>query len=172
MSQSPDTRRHAVTGPNPAIVYLSAVIVSSVIVAFAWIFAKEIWHGWHPPVPDWILALHNPLNALAALVGGIVAVAFAVKKPPQEKRSLRTSRTANLVSLGAFVAPSVDDKLKVALGTIYAAVYVGLGLMAIGTWAYVGSVQTPADVKGLATNFAGMITPIVLAFFSERAVIG
>ena len=167
MPDLPTTGATAAPPPNPAIVYLSSVIVFVVIASFAFIFGTEIWHSWKPPVPDWILALHNPLNALAALVGGIVAVAFAVKPRLDTARSLHLLSKRNSVSLGQFIAPVGKEELKAVLGTIYAVVYVVLGFAAIGTWAFLGSTETPADVKSLATTFAGMITPIVMAFFSQ-----
>jgi hypothetical protein len=154
---------------NHAITYLTAFVVFVVIVAFAFVYGLEIWCSWRPPIPPWILALNNPLNALASLVGGIVAVAFAVKPvaasgtPRSSRHRLRT----NFVSLGALVTPIGSDELKAIMGTIYAVAYVLLGFAAIGTWAYLGTGGTSPDVKGLATNFAGMIAPIVLAFFSR-----
>jgi hypothetical protein len=159
---------HSAPQPNPAIPYLAAVIVFVVIVAFFYLFGTEIWHTCKPPMPPWILGLHNLLNFLATLVGGIVAVAFAIK-PPQKLgavRQLRSLAKANLISLGQFAAPVGTEKLKTFLGAVYAIVYVALGFAAIATWVYFGSTRTPPDVKSLATTFGGMITPIVMAFFS------
>jgi energy-coupling factor transporter transmembrane protein EcfT len=159
---------HSAPQPNPAIPYLAAVLVLVVIAGFAYLFGTEVWHTWKPPVPPWILALHNPLNGLAALVGGIVAVAFSIKPPPKlgAVRQLRSLSRTNLISLGQFAAPRGTEQLKTILGAVYAIVYVALGFAAIATWAYYGSARTPPDVKSLATTFAGMITPIVMAFFS------
>ena len=139
-----------------------------VVVAFALMFGIEIWCSWKPPIPAWLLGLHNPLNALASLVGGIVAVAFAIKPPPETRATEQQGRLGrNLVSLGQATMPLGTDGLKEIMGAIYAVVYVVLGFAAIGTWAYLGTNDTSSDVKNLATNFAGMITPIVLGFFSR-----
>jgi hypothetical protein len=163
------TNREDLPLTSPAITYLIAFVVFVVILAFGFMFGVEIWCSWRPPIPAWVLALHNPLSALASLVGGIVAVTFAVKPPPeyatQMPRQIRFR--ANFASLGRFAAPFGSDRLKEIMGAIYSVAYVLLGLAAIGTWAYLGSSGTPLDVKSLATNFAGMVTPIVLAFFSR-----
>ena len=165
MAQSTADRKNTTDNPNPAIKYLIALIVLAVILAFIYIFTTEIWYSWNPPPPDWILDLHDPISALASLVGGVVAVSFAVK-PSSKQKPLGSPHLANFLSLGQIIAPPGNEKLKIALGAIFAGAYVCLGLVAIGTWAYVGSTNTSADVKSLATNFGGMISPIVLAFFS------
>jgi hypothetical protein len=169
MSESAMNERGLASSPNPAVPYLSAVVVLVIIVAFAYVFGTEIWHCWKPPEPGWIQPLHSLLNSLATLVGGIVAVSFAIKPPskPGAPRGLHALWQVNLTSLGQFAAPVGTERLQVLLGAIYAIVYVILGFAAIGTWAYRGSAITSPDVKGLASTFAGMIPPIVMAFFSQ-----
>jgi len=155
--------------PNPAIPYLSAIIVIAVIASFAGIFGYEIVLSLsqRSSVPDWITALHQPITALATLVGGVVAVAFSTKPPAASGEGISTQSLSrrNLTSLGQFLAPSGKVPLKQLLGIIYATVYVVLGFAAIGTYAYRQSC-TPPDVKSLASIFAGMIAPIVMGYFS------
>jgi hypothetical protein len=155
---------------NPAIPYLVAFIVFVVIASFTYVFGIEILFAWngHPPLPDWVKLLQHPINALATLVAGIVAVAFSIKPPSEVSTAISTQSLPrrNLFSLGEFMAPSGKMSLKVLLGMLYAIIYVGLGFAAIGTWVLRSKTITP-DTKSLATTFLGMIVPIVVGFFSK-----
>jgi hypothetical protein len=96
-------------------------------------------------------------TAIAALVGGIVAVGFGLKPPPGPSSGPgRLTRSLNGLSrLG----------ISQVLLTIYVMVYLVCGVGAILTWV-IRPPETPDIVKNLALAFMGMLIPVVTAYFS------
>ncbi len=80
-------------------------------------------------------------TALAALVGGVVAVAFG-QKPPK------------------FLATVLSRKPQELLIATYAVGYITFSAAAVVTWV-VKPVSTPTLVKNLGTTFLGILLPVV-----------
>ncbi len=155
-------------GALPEVVrtILTALMVILTGLAFAGIFAWAMYQTWaaSPGLPpEYSEALLYVATAVAALVGGIVAVSFGLK-PPQDGATSRLKR--NLKGLSSIPGAPTAVVLQPALLSAYALVYIVWGAAAIATWIF-RSPETPDIVKNLATTFLGMVIPIVGAFFSQ-----
>lgn len=157
------------------------------LVSFAWLSLdalKDVMNAESGVVPsynDWALYW---LTALAALVGGVTAVAFGQSPPslpdppgpnpnvavartpraaPSSRLTLSSLSSANFSALARSVS---FGKISVAaVGMLYILVYLGFGIAACFVWgANYEEVSQP--VKNLALTFAGMVLPIAQGFFS------
>ena len=125
---------------------LTVVLAVAAILGFAALFGFGLIQTWQkrtPPPPEYSDAYLYVSTAIAALVGGIVAVAFGVEPP---KPTLW-----------------VTDWNQGLIG-LYALIYIILGVGAAATWVAKSDV-TPPLVKNLATTFLGLAIPIVSTFF-------
>jgi hypothetical protein len=150
--------------PSGVVSFLQTLITTAGILAFAGMFGRGIYKVWTKSTKPDSDAFVYVATALAALVGGIVAVGFGQKPPPS---GVNFAAQTSLVALGALVSPLTALNWAEILGAAYATVYVLFGLAAIVTWTMgPNSVPTPPLVKNLATTFLGMAIPIISAFFS------
>jgi hypothetical protein len=101
---------------------------------------------------------------LSGLVGGIVAAGFG-QKPPNPPGGGRRWRR-NFSALGNFVQGGLDWGSKEFIGSVYAIVYVVLGVLAIYC-AYFRSDLAPDLLKNLANVTLGLFIAIITAFFSS-----
>jgi hypothetical protein len=85
-------------------------------------------------------------TALAALVGGIVAVGF--NQPPTIPATGLFS--SNIGALGSFLTLRSNWNWQAALGATYAIIYVLLGIVAVGTWVAGPANPMPPLIKNLA----------------------
>jgi len=113
---------------------------------------REVWDAKTTPTPG--DAFTYFMNGASGLIGGIVAVAFGVK------------RTTALRSLSEFTTAGISAKQ--VIGAVYITAYVGIGIASGVTWWANGDVISDA-VKSLATTFGGMVIPIVAAFFMGKS---
>lgn len=150
--------------PRPVIEWLSAAIAAAAIVAFAVMFGIGVIQVWSAPTgtpPHYDEPFLGFATAIGAFVGGVVAVAFGIKPPPQPNQTILVR---NLGSLGGM--PLAQNEVRPILGAIYAIVYVAVGLLAVVTLA--AHPHELSDlVKNLATTFLGLALPIAGAFFSN-----
>jgi peptidoglycan/LPS O-acetylase OafA/YrhL len=150
------------------------VIVLAALLGFIWLFGRAIYltltQAESPVFRDTYVYI---ANILAGLVGGVVAVGFGQSPPPPPSGDLKLL-SRNAVGLGNFItsnAPQGGPPLqpsstaRQALGLLYAAVYVLMGLGAIVIW--IANDHTPDLLKNLATISFGIFLPIVTAFFKE-----
>lgn len=127
---------------------LKVVMALAAILGFVVLLGLGIVRTWRaklPPPPSFSDGYLYVSTALAALVGGIVAVEF-------HQQPLH----------GSFVA-WIAANLLIA---IYALSYVVLGLAAVVTWVS-RSDLTPPLVKNLATTFLGLAVLIVSTFVAS-----
>jgi hypothetical protein len=119
-----------------------------------------------PPISD---PLIWAANALAGLVGGIVASAFGVELPKplitQESRyKFKTKVMGNLITDGKLAADVPSSDNKTVLGQIYAWVYIIIGVAAFVVW--ISDDFPHAIIINLATVSFGLILVIVKNFFN------
>jgi Na+-transporting methylmalonyl-CoA/oxaloacetate decarboxylase gamma subunit len=155
------SRRKCMTGsgglPDPVRKTVSIVLVVLTGLAFAVFFAWAIIQAWasapgtSPKLND---AFSYVSTAIAALVGGIVAVAFGLKQPPSSSKERLKNSLNGLRDLG------VSQVLLV----IYVVIYLVCGVVAIVTWV-IRPPETPELVKNLAVTFVGMLIAITGAYF-------
>jgi hypothetical protein len=133
---------------NRATAVLTLFLVAVAIFAFAAIFVGAMYDTWimaHcPPRNETATPFTYVGTTLAALVGGIVAVAFG--QPPPKVFHLTTVDPRNVMI------------------TIYSIIYVVVGLAAVATWMYWPDC-TALIIKNLATTFVGLAVPIVANYF-------
>lgn len=151
--------------PVPPIIVrvLTVVLALGGIVAFTWMFGMGIYKVWvRNSAPD-SEGFVDVATAVAALVGGIVAVGFNQPSTKPVKGRLRRLRSG-FRGLGAF-AVQVNWDWEAWLGGLYAIIYVLLGIAAVVTWVAGPANPTPPLIKNLATTFLGLALPIITAFF-------
>jgi hypothetical protein len=158
---------------------LVSLLVIAALLGFIWLFGQAIYltikSDTTPKFNDQYVYF---ANILVGLVGGIVAVGFGQAPPPGPNGGSVMARSA--AGLGEIVAsaravrksaqgtpPTPPSNTSEILGAIYAAVYVLLGLIAIGVWIYSPD-RTPDVVKNLATVSLGMFVPIIKGFFTDQ----
>ena len=137
--------------PPTALKIITVVIAFVMISFFAGLFGWGILQTWRAKggnPPSYSDAFVYVATALAALIGGIVAVAFG------------QSETKDLV---------ITDWVTV-LTVIYAITYIVLGVLSLATWVLRTQV-TPSLLKNLATTFLGLAIPIVATFFRNNSVV-
>jgi hypothetical protein len=158
---------------------LVSLIVIAALLGFIWLFGRAIYLTVKSDtIPEFNDQYVYFANILVGLVGGIVAVGFGQAPPPPNGGGVMARSAAGL---GEIVAPAraavrqaapgtppgPPSKTSELLGAIYAAVYVLLGLIAIGIWIY-SPERTPDVVKNLATVSLGMFVPIIKGFFTDQ----
>ncbi len=146
---------------------LTIVITLAVLAGFAALFCWGIYATWtataKPVFPETYLYV---ATALAGLVGGIVAAGFG-QKLPESSAVTRPSRMArNITALGNFVLAGQAFNAQQIVASIYAGVYVLLGLVAIITWVVKADVTSDL-VKSLASVAFGLFLAIAQTFFHE-----
>jgi len=150
----------AVELPEVARTVVSITIVILTGLAFAAIFVWAIVQTWASApgmTPKTSDSFSYVSTALAALVGGIVAVGFGLKQPPTNPPS--AGRLAR--SLDGLSRLGVSQVLLI----LYVLLYFACGFGALVTWV-LRTPETPELVKNLAVTFLGMLIAIVGAFFS------
>jgi hypothetical protein len=175
--------------PDPFIRLMRGVVALGALVAFVWLSLDALKDvidadsGVVPSYNDWALYW---LTALAALVGGVTAVAFGQSPPPlpappepnpnpdavpgpppsPEPASTLTFTSLSSANLSALARSVSFGKISVAIvGMLYILLYLGFGVAACFVWgANFDEVSQP--VKNLALTFAGMALPIAQGFFS------
>jgi hypothetical protein len=161
----------------PEVRTLFAVVISlSALAGFVALFGSAIWETWRadqkPQHSENYLYL---ATALAGLVGGIVATGFGQRPPelpPASPGSVdNVSRAGviffdNIVDLGYFVTAGMQLARPEILGSIYAGLYILLGLASIVTWVKKQSVASDL-VRNLASVTIGLFLPIVSSFFGQ-----
>lgn len=153
--------------PPGVVEILRIVITLAGIIAFAGMFGWGICRVWTRNTKPETDAFVYVATALAALVGGIVAVGFG-QQPPHQVGQTTSHAFNSLSALGALVLPATDFDWEAFLGGAYAFVYVAFGIAAIITWV-VGPINpTPPLIKNLATTFLGMAIPIISSFFAAK----
>jgi hypothetical protein len=147
--------------PAPVVRILVALLALAAIVAFLLMFGIGILNvlrarPGEPPAHN--EAFVYVATAVASLVGGIVAVGFGIKPPGGNGSRLK----ASVSSLGTLALPKIE--WKEVIGSIYAIVYIILGIAAVTVWVIKPN-ETSALVKNLATTFLGLAIPIAAGFF-------
>jgi hypothetical protein len=149
--------------PSSVVNALTILIAFAGIVAFAGMFGWGMYKVWTKnPKPDSDAFIYVA-TALAALIGGIVAVGFGQKPPAFASATIAHNASA----LGIFLTSLPNWGWAEVLGGIYATIYVVFGIAAIVTWVVGPANPTPPIVKNLATTFLGMALPIIASFFRE-----
>lgn len=146
-----------------ALRWITVIVVFLAIVAFAALFGAAIAQVWTAAAgkpPQYSQPYLYVATALAALVGGIFAVAFGVKTP-DPKTNLSTQQL-NVHTLAS--APGQPPMVSIAVGTLYLIVYLALGIAALVSWVIHPS-EISDLVKNLGSTFLGLALPIVRAFF-------
>lgn len=133
-------------------VALLAVLAVGAYVLLGFSAIREVWSAKTTPTPG--DAFTYFMNGASGLIGGIVAVAFGVKE------------TSALRSLSKVT--SAGTSTKQVIGATYVTAYIGIGVASAVTWFANGDVISDA-VKGIATTFAGMVIPIVAAYFIGKS---
>jgi hypothetical protein len=151
--------------PVPPIIVRGLTILLALggIVAFAWMFGWGIYKVWFRNSAADSEGFVDVATAVAALVGGIVAVGFSQPSMKPATGRLRRLRSG-FRGLGAFAA-QVNWDWEAVLGGLYAIIYVLLGILAVVTWVAGPADPTPPLIKNLATTFLGLALPIITAFF-------
>jgi hypothetical protein len=116
-----------------------------------------------PKPPTFTVDQITLATILSGLVGGIVAAGFGQKLPSNNGGGNRVG--IKISALGGFVQAGFDWTSKEFIGSIYAAVYVILGLLAIFI-AYFRADVAPDLLKNLANVTLGLFIAILTAFFS------
>jgi hypothetical protein len=151
---------------------LTAFLALAAIAGFAAIFSVGFYQTVTAPKgkpPTANSSLVYVSTGIAALVGGIVAVAFGQKPSPGPGPGAWGPSRPGVAaaSLGSFVTglrvPNFD--WGAIIGAIYALTYVLFGLTAIVIW-IIKPNETADTVKSLASTFFGLGIPIVRAYFS------
>lgn len=143
--------------PPSVIEVLAAALAIVAILGFAVMFVIDIYRIWSAPAgqtPVDNQAFLYVATALAALIGGFVAVSFGVKPP-----SSGSLITRNVQSLGRLLLVGPVE----LIGSAYLVIYLALAVAAIVTWVGRPS-ETTALVKNLALTFVGLLIPIVSAY--------
>ncbi len=148
---------------DPILQWTRVGLVFLTIVGFAVLFAMavtQVWQAAPGKPPQYSEPYLYVATGLAALVGGIFAVAFGVKQQQagQPSQSMVGHNLSNLGSL-----PSVAPTPATVLGAVYAFAYVAIGIAALTTWVLHPN-EVSDLVKNLATTFLGLALPIVGAF--------
>jgi hypothetical protein len=144
---------------DPMTQWTRVGLVFLAIAAFTVLFAMAILQVWQAPSgkpPEYGEPYLYVATGLAALVGGIFAVAFGVKKASGGLGG------PNFTTLGSL--PNVPEAAAAILGGVYALAYVAVGVAALATWVLRPD-ETSDLLKNLATTFLGLALPIVSAFF-------
>jgi hypothetical protein len=149
------------TVPPRIVAALTILITAAGILAFLGMFGWGIYKVWTKnPKPD-SQAFVDVATALAALVGGIVAVGF--NQPTTKPVTGHFSQ--NLAGLGYLLTAQSNWDWAAVLGGAYAIIYVVLGITAAVTWVAGPANPAPPLVKNLATTFIGLAVPIISSFF-------
>jgi hypothetical protein len=151
--------------PSVIVRVLVALLAVGAIVAFAIMFGvgiADVWDAADGVPPTQSDAFLYVATAIAALVGGIVAVGFGVELPDNNANANRL--TVSTTGLGTLAIPA--NAPRAVIGSIYAIVYLILGAAALITWVTQPE-ETSALVKNLGTTFLGLAVPIVAAFFRD-----
>jgi hypothetical protein len=150
--------------PPGIVATLTVLIAIAVILAFLVMFGWGIYKVWVKKSTQDSEAFVYVATALAALVGGIVAVGF--------NQPLTTPATgffsSHFGALGSFLMLQSHWNWKAALGGTYAIVYVLLGITAVVTWVAGPTNPMPPLIKNLATTFLGLVVPIISSFFTTK----
>ena len=154
-------------GSDPIVQWIRVGLVFLAIVGFALLFGAAIvavWGAGSGKPPQYSEPYLYVATGLAALVGGIFAVAFGLKK--QMGATSRSGFSGNFSSLGA--VPNVPPEVASVLGGVYAVVYVAVGIAAVATWV-IHPNEISDLVKNLGTTFLGLALPIIAAFFQPAS---
>jgi hypothetical protein len=183
---------------DPLIQWIRVALVFLALGAFAVLFADAILLVWTAPSgkpPQYNDPYLYVATGLAALVGGIFAVAFGAKtsraavapagsgaatagNPAPAAPSMPTVTTSgtprtmsalagsNFGNLGS--VPALTDSMQTILGAVYSLVYVLVGIAALATWV-IHPNEISDLVKNLGTTFLGLALPIVTAFFRSSS---
>jgi hypothetical protein len=182
---------------DPLIQWIRVALVFLALAAFAILFASAMYQVWAAPTgkpPQYNDPYLYVATGLAALVGGIFAVAFGARTasgagattpvpavapapaaapaaPPApaapDGGSAGPARMPALVgsNLSSLGSvPALSDDMQAILGGVYALVYVIVGIAALTTWVFHPN-EISDLVKNLGTTFLGLALPIVTAFF-------
>ena len=149
--------------PPGVVTALTVLIAIAGILAFLLMFGWGIYKVWTKNPNKDSQAFVDVATALAALVGGIVAVGFN-QPPPTTATGLFSS---HIGALGSFLTFHSNWNWPDALGATYAIIYVVLGIVAVGTWVAGPASPMPSLIKNLATTFLGLAVPIISSFFSN-----
>lgn len=147
---------------EPVRKWLTVVIAIAALIGFVYFYGALVVGAITKAVPTFSTDQSTLATILSGLVGGIVAAGFGVAKPDNSGGGGRLTVKAR--SLGAFVQARANWASPQLVGSIYAAVYVVLGLLAIFV-AYFYSTP-PALLANLANVTIGLFIAIVTAFFS------
>lgn len=152
---------------DPLIQWIRVGLVFLALMAFAVLFGAaitQVWTAHHGRPPEYGDPYLYVATGLAALVGGIFAVAFGAKSststPPTTMAPAIVG--SNLSNLGS--VPALTESTQTILGAVYALVYVLVGVAALTTWVFHPN-EISDLVKNLGTTFLGLALPIVAAFF-------
>lgn len=104
-------------------------------------------------------------NLLTALVGGIVAAAFGLKKPEPTAGRIKNYKLHTLGTLTRSSQPGTQQN-RSKYGFAYALAYIIVGIAAVVIWIILEE-HASQGVSSMATSFLGMMVPIVASFFSE-----
>ena len=152
---------------DPLIQWIRVGLVFLALVAFAVLFGaaiSQVWTAHHGRPPLYADPYLYVATGLAALVGGIFAVAFGAKSSSSTPSGtvMPTMVGTNLGNLGS--VPALTESMQTILGAVYALVYVLVGVGALTTWVFHPN-EISDLVKNLGTTFLGLALPIVAAFF-------
>jgi heme A synthase len=153
-------------------VFISVLVILGFAAACIWgIVATWQAQDTPPAFPDAFVYLST---ALAGLVGGLVAAGFGQKMPEADATldvsgapaPPQPSRAASrALGVGAIVFPGQKQDWQQLVGSIYAIVYVLVGLATIVTWVLQSDVCPPM-VKNLASVSIGLFLPIARNFLT------
>jgi tryptophan-rich sensory protein len=135
------------------------------LVAFAVMFGSDIVRVWSAPAgrpPADNQAFLYIATAIAALVGGFVALSFGIKPKSSAAVVQGSLLRRNVHSLGKLLMLSPGE----VIGSAYLVIYLAIAVAACATWAYHPDETTPL-VKNLALTFVGLIIPIVSAYLEQ-----
>lgn len=168
--------------PDNARTVLTVFIAMTALIGFAALVGYGLYQTWlaTDAAPSFTEAYLYVATALTGLVGGIVAAGFGQKspdpgsqaaasgpKPPASSLKAQPRRMArSLTGVGGFALAGRGGNAKQFVGTVYAAVYLVVGVAAVATWVSKSSV-TPELVKNLALVVIGLALPTVGAIMSD-----
>jgi hypothetical protein len=150
--------------PPRVVAFLTVLIAIAGILAFLGMFGWGIYKVWTKNPNQDSPGFVDVATALAALVGGIVAVGF--NQPPTTPATGLFS--SNVGALGSFLTLRSNLNWQVALGATYAIIYVLLGIVAVVTWVAGPANPTPPLIKNLATTFVGLAVPIISSYLTPK----
>jgi hypothetical protein len=149
--------------PPSVIRFLAGALAVVAVLAFAVMFTSDIVRVWSAPAgqpPADNQAFLYIATAIAALVGGFVAVSFGIK--PSKASPQESLLKRNVHSLGKLLMIGPSQ----VIGSAYLIIYLVIAVAACGTWAVHPNETTPL-IKNLALTFVGLIIPIVTAYLEQ-----